>query len=153
VTGRDDRWAWLEGIRPTSLEDALAHEAARVLADEVLDWPPRIAWEDARAEAELAPLFDDATRPSLAAIALGFKLARWELERELEAIDHALRNDVFARELADERERLAARFLWRYLPEWLFELKDRAGPRITRAHLLDALGQAEARIRGRATLA
>jgi hypothetical protein len=146
-----DRWEWLEGLRSTSIEEALAHEAARVLADELLDWPPAIEWDDPRAEAELAPLFQpDAGKPSLAAIGVGFRFARWELEREFEAIDHAVRNDLIGRELTDERDRLAARFLWRWLPEWLLELKERAGPRITRAHLLLALEQAEARVRGHA---
>jgi hypothetical protein len=45
-----------------------------------------------------------------------------------------------------------ARFLWRFVPEWLLELKERSGPRITRAHLLDALAQCEARLRGRSSI-
>jgi hypothetical protein len=144
-----DRWEWLEGLRSTSIEEALAHEAARVLADELLAWPPPIAWDDPRAEAEFAPLFQpDARRPPLVAIGLGFRFARWELERQFEAIDHAARNHLLERELTDEQDRLAARFLWRWLPEWLLELKERAGPRITRAHLIVALDQAEARVRG-----
>ena len=147
----EDRWAWVEGLRATSLEEALAHEAARVLADELLAWPPPIEWEDPRTKAELAPLFErGAAMPSLDALAWGFRFARWELGREFEAIDYAVRNDLVARELTDERDRLAVRFLWHFVPEWLMELKDRAGPRITRPHLLLALEQAEARVRGRA---
>ncbi|MEO6951400.1 MAG: hypothetical protein ABI321_06280 [Polyangia bacterium] len=145
---RDDRWAWLEGVRRTSLEDALAHEAARVLADELFEWPPPIAWDDPRVEAELASLFVPfAPGPTLAAIDLGFRFARWELERQFDAIDHAMRNDVVG--ALDGRDRLMTRFLWRWVPEWLLELKERSGPRITRAHLLVALDDAEARLRGR----
>ena len=147
---RDDRWSWLEGVRPTSLEDTLVHEAARVMADELFDWPPRIDWDDARMQAELAPLFAPAARgPSLAAIDVGFRFARWELERRYDAIDHAARNDTINRELDDARDRLMARFLWHWVPEWLFQLKERTGPRIARTHLLAALEQAEARLRGR----
>ncbi len=141
-------------MRTTSLEDALAHEAARVLADELFDWPPRIEWDDPRMEAEHAQLFMPAARgPSLAAIEVGFRLARWELERRYDAIDHAARNDVLGRELDSERDRLMARFLWSWVPEWLLELKERAGPRITRTHLLAVVEQAEARLRGGTTAA
>jgi hypothetical protein len=87
----------------------------------------------------------NARMPSAFAIERGFRLARWELERQLDAIDHALRN---AR-LDDTYEELAAHFLWRWLTEWMLELKERAGPRIQRAHLVAALDQAEARVRGR----
>lgn len=147
--GRDDRWSWLEGVRAVSLEETLAHEAARVLADELFDWPPPIAWEDLQVEAQLGPLFlPGAARPALAAISVGFRLARWDLERRFDAVDHALRSDIFE-ELDASRDRLMARFLWRWVPEWLLELKDRTGPRITRAHLLIALDDAEARLRGR----
>jgi hypothetical protein len=147
-----DRWEWLEGVRATSLEDAIMHEAARALADELLAWPPLLSWQDERAEAEFAPLFAlDAHRPSREAFEHGFRLARWELERAVEAIDHSMRNNLLGALLAYDR--LAAHFLWRWVPEWLLELKDRTGPRITRAHLVAALDQAAARVRGRLTAA
>ena len=101
------------------------------------------------------------TSGSRARAALSVRCRSLQLARSASALLRALlwrgsrqsttRSCVFiGRELTDARDRLAARFLWRWLPEWLLELKERAGPRITRAHLLLALEQAEARVRGHA---
>jgi hypothetical protein len=139
----DGRGDWLEGIKRQTLAEAITLEAARQLADEVLAWPPAVEWQDARVRAEFAGL---GPAPELAAITMGFTLARWELERELEAIDHAMRNDRLGR-LGPEGA-LAARFLWRWLPEWLLELKERCTGRLTRGELVSCLDLAERRIIG-----
>jgi hypothetical protein len=134
------RWDWLEGVRRQRVVDVLLVEAARQLADEIQTWPPALEWTDERSQREFAPLFaPDAGRPGPSALALGFQLARWELARELDAIEHAVRGGEVS---------LGARFLWRWLPEWLLELKERCDNQLSRAQLLDCLRLAEARLRG-----
>ncbi|MCX5744869.1 MAG: hypothetical protein NT062_20465, partial [Proteobacteria bacterium] len=116
------------------------------LADEILRWPPQVAWTDPVEQARFARLFArDTPGPSLPALALGIQLARWELQRDVDQVSYALRNGA-PEALGDEVGALAARFLWRWLPEWLYELNERAGSRLPRVQLLRALEQAELRI-------
>lgn len=139
------RWDWLEGVRATSVADALVVEASKALAEELRAWPPVVEWSDAQAQAIFAPLYaPEAPALDRAALDLGVQLARWELERDYAAIDHAARSGAIDA-LAGEHARLAARLLWQWLPEWLLELKGLAGDRLTRGHLLRVLDAAEKR--------
>ncbi|MEZ4368960.1 MAG: hypothetical protein R2939_22170 [Kofleriaceae bacterium] len=149
----DGRWDWLEGVRPESALDALAREAGRAIADELAAWPPRLAWTDARSAARFQPvLAPGAPPPSVAARTLGFRLARWDLGRQQDALDHALRTGVLA-QVGTPDDALAAELVWRWLTEWLLELAERVAARLTRAHLVAALDHAEGRLRGLATTA
>jgi hypothetical protein len=131
------RWDFLEGAKPITTADAIVIEMARVIADELRAWPPRLEFTDPSAAARFAPLFDpDAPRPSDDALRAGFRLARWELTHDVDAVTHSLRND---------RLPLAAELLHRLLPEILYELAERTENRLSRKHLVACLDLAERR--------
>ena len=144
MAARDDRWAWLEDLRLQTATDILAKEAGKHLADEILAWPPRVHWTDPVEQAKFAPLFaSGAAMPRADAMRLGFELARLELRREHDANAHALRDATVA---GNPDDMLAARFVWRWMSEWLFELNERTASQIRRAQLIAAIDHAEARV-------
>jgi hypothetical protein len=138
-----DRWAWLEGVRPISAAEAIARELAKLLRDELASWPPRLDLESEAGGQKFAPLYaPGAPRPSRAALAEGFRLARWDLAREHEAIAHYLRNGLLERAVAGPPDALAAELVWRYVLEACLETIERTDGRVRRAHLLPALDDA-----------
>lgn len=142
------RWDFLEGVRPQTAADAVAAEAAKVLADELRRWPPAaVEWTDSATRERFAPLYaEGAPRPAQGAYTEAFRLARWELEHDVEAIDFYQRNDHAARALATAHDRLALELLWKLLTEWMYELAERTENRLKRRHLLACLDEAERRL-------
>ncbi len=128
----DSRWAWLEGLRPQALEDAIAAEAAKMIASELRAWPPKIEWTDPALAARFAPVL--ATPPSTADLHEGFALARLELQHDLDALRFA-------------RPSLAIDLIRLYLTETLYALAERTQNRLKRRHLLLALDRAQLIIR------
>jgi hypothetical protein len=142
------RWEFLEGVKAVEAADAVAAEFAKVLADELRAWPPRIEWTDPAHAARFAPLYASGEllgprQPSRDAVREGFRLARWDLRHEQEEIDYYFDNDHGARACPDRYDRLALELVWRWLVEALLELSDRTGGRLKRRHLLDCLDRAE----------
>jgi hypothetical protein len=123
-----DRWAWLEGIRPQALEDAIASEMAKVIASELGNWlaggAPQVELTDPR----LASLF--AQPPSSIDLREGFTLARFELHHDLDALRLA-------------RPSPTADLVRLYLTETLYTLSERTQHRLKRRHLIASLDQAE----------
>lgn len=145
------RWDFLEGVRPVAAADVIVTEMAKVIAEEITRWPPRVEWTDAASAAKFAPLYKPGTpSPGEAAVREGFRLARWELLHELDAIDYHLRNDQNALGARSVHDRLAVELLWKLLPELLYELTERTENRLKRAHLMACLEQAERRLWGQA---
>jgi hypothetical protein len=140
------RWDFVEELRLLSTAEAIAGELAKQLAGDLERWPPEVEWSDERERARFAPLYAlGAARPSRIAFAEGFRLARWELEHEVEAIDDYWRNgrDAVA---GGDLDRLAVRLLWRYLTEAALTVAEATQGRVKRRHLLDCLEQAERRV-------
>jgi hypothetical protein len=141
------RWEFLEGVKPVTPADTIVVEMAKVIAREIEGWPPQIEWVEASSGARFAPLYAPrAARPSDAAIREGFRLARWELLHELEAIDFYLRNDQAAQVARTRIDRLGLELLWKLLPEMLYELAERTENRLKRKHLVACLDLAERRL-------
>jgi hypothetical protein len=134
------RWEFLEGVRAMTAAEAIVHEAAKLLAGELARWPPRVEWTDATAAARYAPLYADAApRPTDLAVREGMRLARWEMERDVQAIDFYMRNDLAAKVTTTAHDRLALDLVWRYLTEAMLALQELCGGRLKRAHLIDCL--------------
>ncbi len=141
------RWDFLEGVTPVTAADAIVTGMARVIADELSRWPPRLDFTDEASSRKFAPLYAPGAPPaSEPAVREGFRLARWELAHELAAIDDHLRNDGVARAARTPHERLAVELLWKLLPELLYELAERTENRLTRRHLIATLDLAEKRL-------
>ncbi len=145
-----DRFDWLEGLAPQSATAVGVKYAARAIADELTEWPPRIVLGgDPRSQRFAALVAPGAKRPSMTAFREAVKRARWELERNYEAIDHYERNDHLAAACPDERERLGAELMRDFILEYFFELIERTENRVKRADVLVGLDDLERHVAAR----
>jgi hypothetical protein len=142
------RWDRFHEARRQAVDDWLADEVVKVLTADLRQWPPPIAlWNDLqvreRYEDALAP---ECPRPPLPVFRAAFQLARWEMEREYEAIDHYVRNDRAATATANPRERICLRLLHAWLTDSCLEILE-ASP-LKRPKLVECLLRIEARLCG-----
>ncbi|MCP4448947.1 MAG: hypothetical protein GY811_26980 [Myxococcales bacterium] len=142
-----DRWEWLEGLKPESPIEVAVKYVAAMTADALTAWPPPIQMaegQDGRFGEILEP---GADRPSLEAYEEAIKLARWELERNYEAIDFYARNNHIADACPATRDRLASEFIQHYVLESFFMLMEKTEYRVKRSDVLAGLGMVERRIK------
>jgi len=135
------RWDRLLDLKTVTLVDALAEEAAKVLAEALLGpWPPPVEGLDLETGKEFASLFRaDAERPPLAVCREGIRLARWDLGREFEAYDDYIRNRRYLSQGVAEEQRLALLFVSRYLIEQLLALGEATEGRVRRKDMAASL--------------
>jgi hypothetical protein len=146
------RWNWLEGLKPESAVEVGVKYVARMIADELSDWPPRIVLGDdvagRRYEELVAP---GAKRPSLTAFREAVRRVRWELERDFEAIDHYERNHRLADACPDARDRMGSELMRHFILESFFELIERTDNRVKRADVLVGLEHLDRHVTARWT--
>jgi hypothetical protein len=140
------RWDRFYEAREITSEDMLAQEVVRTLVADLALWPPPVLqWHDEKAHERFAPVLSaDCPRPSSSVFRAAFELARWELEREFDAIDEFYRNDRGARVAGDEREQLCLVFLHKWLTDSMLEILE-ASP-LKRPKLLECLRKIELRL-------
>jgi hypothetical protein len=143
------RWELLLDRKPISMLDHLLNEVAKLVAKDLETWPPPVTELDLLGTGrELAPLFEpDRPRPEPAVYAESFRVARWELEREVEAIDDYFRNRRYLERGLGEGDRIAVLFLSRYLTEQLLGLAEHTEGRVKRRQLIGVLEDVERRVR------
>ncbi len=141
------RWDYLYDLRPVSLTAHLIAELARIVAERITAWPPPIdGWASERERARFEPLVAmGAPRPDEAVFREAFRLARWELGREVEAVDDYMRHERW-RELAGPDTLDAIIFLWRYLTEELLTAQEATEGRVRRHELITCLDDIERRV-------
>jgi hypothetical protein len=134
------RWDLLLEQRPIPLVEHLLEEVAKLLANDLRGWPPPIEELDPALGVRFAPLLGpDVPRPEEALFEEAFRLARWELEREVEAVDEYMRNRRWElRGLAPDRKQ-ALLFVSRWLVEQLLSLREYTHSKISRPMLIDCL--------------
>lgn len=140
------RWDYLFDLRPVPLAAHLVTEVARLIADRLRAWPPPIeGWESARDRMRFEKLVaPGASRPDEAIFREAFRLARWEIANDFEAVDDYMRNERWrARIPPGGLDALV--FISRYLTEELFALGEATEGRIRRRQLLECLDEAERR--------
>lgn len=137
----DSRWDRLLDLRTTTLVDALMTEAAKVMAEDLLtQWPPPVEGIDVDTGAEFAPLFaPDAPRPPAAAFSEAVRLARWDLQHEIDAYDDYMKHDRFVAHALDASHRTALLFLSRWMVEQLLSLGEATDGRVRRKDMVAAL--------------
>lgn len=134
------RWDYLYEIGPRPALDVLLDEASRAFADDLSQWPPPLeAVDPSWLPLVLGP------RPHRLAWEEAFRLARWDLEHDYEAIDRWQERGWKEAQL-NPSEKDAAFFLSRYLTERLFDLGEAVQSRLRRKELLDLLGRIEVRL-------
>jgi hypothetical protein len=140
------RWDHLFESKPVPLVEHLLEEVSRLLAKDLATWPPPVQEVDlgttSPAFAEL--LSGEQPRPAPAVYAEALRLARLELEREVEAYDDYMRNKRYLERGLAPTDRTALLFLDRWLVEQMLALGEATEGRIKRPHMvrcLDGVGR------------
>ena len=143
-----DRWEWLEGLKAESPIDVAVKYVAALTADTLLAWPPQIRAVEGQNGSRYASVLEPGSeRPALATYEEAIKRARWELQRDYDAIDFYARNDGIAKACPSKRDQLASEFIQHYVLESFFGLMEKTEYRVKRADILPGLGMVEQRIK------
>lgn len=132
----------------SALTDLIAREVVELWEA----FPPaehEVAWEDPTLEARLAGRLGELPRLDPAFVDLVAQLVTWDLEHEMDAIDHLLRNDRHRAAAPTAAHVEAMHLLWRALVEHLYQRKDDADGILKRAHLVEIVEKARVRFRAR----
>ena len=88
MMGSADRWQFLEGLEPESAISVAVKHLAGLVADELLEWPPRVAPTEGYFQDRFAELLEPgAARPSRSAFEEAIRCARWDIARDFAAIE------------------------------------------------------------------
>jgi hypothetical protein len=141
------RWDLLLDQKPIPILDHLVEEVSKLLAKELAAWPPPITEMDAELGQRFSPLFEpQVTRPSRAVYTEAFRLARWELEREVAAVDEYMRNQRYLDRGAEASDTLALLFLSRWLTEQMLGLGEATSGRVKRPLMVRCLEAVERKL-------
>lgn len=131
------KWDLVLERRPRPVLDYLVDEVAQLFAAELERWPPAV--EDA-AEGSLASLLvTQPRRPDRRVYEAAFALARWDLEREVEAIDDYFRNQRYLGVGLAPGDRALLLFMSRLIVEHLLALQEATNGRLGRPRLIEVL--------------
>lgn len=135
------RWEHVLDLKPVPLVDHLVDEVAKLFAAELSRWPLEVSdlslGPESRAWAQF--LLPDAPKPSVLEWKEAFRLARWDLSRELEAYDQYMRNAQWTEVGLPQEARALLLFLSRYVLEQLLALGEATNGRIDRQKKLAVL--------------
>lgn len=138
------RWDYLYDLGPRPALDVLLDEAAKAFAEDLRRWPPPLEGIEPAHAARLLPILEG-PRPHRLAWAEGFRLARWDLIHDYEAIDSWQERGWQEAQL-NQTDKDAAVFLWRYLTERLFDLSEALQSRLRRKDLVELVDRVETRL-------
>ena len=140
------RWDKFHNARSITTNELLRQAVVDELWADLTNWPLSVEhWHDPALRERYAPvLAHDCPRPALPVLQTGLQLARWELERDYEALDDFARNDRGAKLTGSGLEALSLEFLHRWLTDCLLEVLEVT--ELKRSNLIDALQQLEARL-------
>lgn len=142
-----NRWEWLEGLRPESPVEVAVKYMAKLVADELADWPPEVRAPEGQGPSRFAEVLGPgAARPQMVVFKEAIKRARWELERDFDAIDFYERNHHLARQCPEPKDQLAAEFSRHYILEAFYTLIERTESRVKRKDVLVGVDLVEQRL-------
>lgn len=141
------RWDHLFEAKPRPIVEQVLDEVANLVARDLLTWPPPIqGWESDAEAKRFAPLFaPGAPRPGKAVFREAFRLARWEMDRAIEAIDDYVRHERWREAEVAPDGHLALQFLYRWLTEQMLGLAEATESHLRRPQLRDCLERCEKR--------
>ena len=135
-----DRWSWVMEQKPRPVVDVLQDEVARLLEKELRRWPLPVEELEPAYAARYASAFEPgAPRPHEPVYAQAFVLARWELEREVLAVDEYFRNERYLEAGLAPGDKPALLVLSRWLTEQMLALSEITGGRLKRPALVEIL--------------
>lgn len=142
------RWEHLLDQKPKPLAQHVLDEVSKLVAADLAKWPLPVADLDPETGRKFEPLLRaDSKRPAPALFEECFRLAAWELNRYVEAIDDYMRNRRYLEKGLSEEDRLALLFVTRWLVEKLLALKEEAEGRFSRQELIGCLEDVGRRFR------
>jgi hypothetical protein len=134
------RWERLLEQKPVPVVQALLDEVAKRVAGELTRWPLPVEGVDmltvGAAEAQLRA---DTPRPPDEVFIEAFKLAKWDLARETDALDEYLRNRRYLERDVAQEARPALLFITRWLVEQMLSLSEATEGRVKRKELTACL--------------
>lgn len=140
------RWEQILESKPIPLIDHLLSEVAKLLEKDLRQWPlPLLELDPDTGTRFSALLQPDAPRPHPEVYEEAFKVARWELERELDASAEYFRNQRWRERQLPDEVRQPILFISRWLVEQLLSLREYTHSRVTRPQLVDCLTRLERR--------
>ena len=138
------RWERLLDQKPIPLLDHLISEVAKLLVKDFGRWPLTIEELDLSTGQGFAELLSgDKPRPRDEVYAEAFKLARWELSRELDAYDDYMRNRRWLERGLTPEDKPALLLLSRWLVEQMLGLGEATEGRVKRPQMLTCLERME----------
>jgi len=142
------RWERLLDQKPIPLTDHLLTEVAKLLVKDLTRWPLPVEELDLATGQRFAQLLSgELPRPREAVYGEAFRLARWEISRELEAYDEYMRNRRFLERGLTVDDKPALLLVSRWLEEQLLGLGEATQGRIRRPQLLVCLERMERALR------
>lgn len=141
------RWERLLESKPVPLLEHLVEEVSKLLVKDLSTWPLPVQELEVETGGKFAPLLaPDSRRPDPKVFEEAFRVARWELERDLDASADYFRNHRWReRELPDDA-RLQILFVSRWLEEQLLSLREHTHSRVSRATLVELLERTRGRL-------
>jgi hypothetical protein len=147
---RPTRWELILEQKPIPILEHLLDEVSRLFAAELAAWPPNVTDFDAQTGASLERLLaDQPARPDDRVYGEAFRLTRWDLGRDFEAVDDYWRNQRHLEAGLSAADKPMILFLTRFISEQLLALGEATDGRVTRARMLDALGRIERHFRSK----
>ncbi len=145
-------YEWIYERQAQPLKEYVLDEVTKLLAHAIEEFPPRIEeWEREDIRRRFEPLLAEARgRPERAVIRVALTLFRWELDRDVLAIDDYMRNERWQAEELSPRDRELAIFLWQHWTEQTLSFKDYAGDKFRWAELRSLGDRLETRLLGNA---
>ncbi|MGV3622300.1 MAG: hypothetical protein ACO1OB_15895 [Archangium sp.] len=135
---RPSKWDLVLEQKPVAVLTHLLAEVAKLFAQDLLVWPPKV--EEPQSVAALA---DSPQRPPRQLYEAAFQLTRFDLGRELDAYDDYLRNHRWLSEGLSAKDKPMLLFLSRFMTEQLLSFAEATEGRVKRHHLLDVLADTE----------
>jgi hypothetical protein len=137
------KWDLVLDQKAVPLEEHLLSECAALFAKDLSQWPPAVESESPALTAMLQ-LQQKAPTPLLMREA--FRLARWDLERELNAYDEYMRNRGWLERGLAPADKPMLLFFSRFIGEQLLALAEHTQGRLTRPALLRVLDLTQAAV-------
>ncbi len=134
------KWDLLLDQKPVPVQEHLLAECAKLFAKDLKQWPPPLEVEST----ELATLLESNPQaPNDDLKREAFRLARWDLQRDLDASDDYLRNRRWLEHGLMVTDKPMLLFYSRFIEEQLYALGEYTAGRIDRKGLLQVLDLTE----------
>jgi hypothetical protein len=130
------KWDAVFDLKPVPVTEYVLVECSKLFAKDLSTWPPPIDDVTGSAAALLA---SEPPPPSARLMREAFKLARWDLARELDAYDEYMRNERWGEAGLIAAEKPMLLFMSRFIEEQLLGLGEATKGRVDRKAMMRVL--------------